>query len=333
MVVNQDVFVPKANEVTRVNKEKEKEISQVQQVANEIDVVAATKKKAEELAGLPGTQQELIESRVAERKARETLEQNNQEQLRGSIASMEKKLAETHAEDSGQILALSTKLEAAKAESTRTMFDTLTNKINDLEKMKVESAPTTDIVKQVKGIKELFTELGLINSQQQSSTVPGEMALQMKKMDFDMQQSIEDRADERARRDREWQLTVRKWDEEKEFKKAELAITASAKKEQNGMLMGIIQTIGETVAKSTTVAPAGATPVSAKAQPITTQKKAIPEDNKEKPAGAIPIQVPEGQSGQFECVNCPGLVAVAEDAEGAMCAECETIYSVARVPA
>ncbi len=328
-MVVKDVFAPKPSNVANVAKKEA--ISEVQRTANEIDVVAATKKKAEELAGLPGTQQELIESRVAERKARETLEQNNQEQLRGSITSMEKKLSETHAEDAGQILALSTKLEAAKAESTRTMFDTLTNKINDLEKMKVESAPTTDIVKQVKGIKELFTELGLISSQQQSSTVPGEIALQMKKMDFDMQQNTEERVDERARRDREWQLTVMKWEEEKEFKKAELAITASAKKEQNSMIMGIAQTIGEAVAKGTTVAPA--TPVSAKAPQRPAQKENVAENKEEKPTGAIPIQVPEGQSGQFECVNCPGLVAVAEDAEGAMCAECETIYSVARVAA
>ncbi len=330
-MVVKDVFMPEPKDINKVNQKQA--ITEMKQASEDIDVITQTMEKAAKVVGLSGKEQELAEARAAERKSRETLEQDRQSTLQGTIDSLGKKITETSSEDKAIIRDLGVKLEVAKSESTKLMFDTLTNKINDLEKMKVESAPTTDIAKQVKGIKEAFHELGLAGAQQASTSLPPEMLLRMKKMDFDMQESKEDRADERSRRDKEWQLTVRKWDEEKSYKSTELTIKAGAEKERNGMLMGIVQTIGETVAKATTVAPAEATTVTEKAQIRTTQKEAVSENKGEKPVGAVPVQVPEGQSGQFECVNCAGLVAVAEDAEGAMCAECETIYSVARVPA
>ena len=319
MAVVKDVFAPKPTNVANVAKKEA--ISEVQRTAEDIDVITNTKKKAEDLVGFSGVSAER-DAAVAEAKVqREAREAEQQASLRGTIEDLGKKIAETSAGDKGHIKDLEIKLGLAQAESTKLMFDMLNNKISDLQNMKVDSASSSDVAKQIKAIKEAAGELGLGVAQTAVTITPPEIQLQLKKMDFDMQITLAEMADERARKDKEWDLQTRKWDQEKADRREELTMKYQAEKERNNTITGTVQAVGEAIAKATVTEPQGSV------SGVSQQNNVSEQAPKKRVRG---IEISEGEAGTFPCTDCKQDVAVAEDAISAVCANCGTIYRVRR---
>ena len=317
-MVVKDVFMPEPQDITKVNQKKA--ISEMQQASEDIDVITHTMEKAGRVVGLPGLQQQMDEARKEADSAKAALEQTRQTGLENKITELSDKFGETSAADRASLKAAEARAEAAKEETTQLKFSVLNDAINSLKTMRADTTGTADIRKQLQIVKEVAADLGL-GAPQAPPAMPPTMLLQMHKMDADLQIQLATMADESSRRDKEWQLTLRKWDEEKEMRHGEIQLKYQAEKERNGMLMGGLTKIGEMVAQSTVAAPQG---VSERAPEGAEIKEKAPGPK------VRDIQVAEGETGVFPCSDCGQNVAVADDAVNAVCANCNTVYRVHR---
>jgi len=167
--------------------------------------------------------------------------------------------------------------------------------------------PSKGLAEQVKEAKELLEPF-----KEKTGELPAEISLKIREMDRDLQLRLEEMKDERAQRDREWQLQVKKWEEEREDKKALTEAEISAKKDGNVLLADGVQKIAELI---TAIKPGVAGGVAGKAvnPPV--------------------IEAGLDESGEVECVNCHNAIPISADSSSSVtCPLCGTSYPIKRIP-
>ena len=173
--------------------------------------------------------------------------------------------------------------------------------------------PNKGIAEQLKEAKELLEPFEGKNA---SAQVAPEIAIQLKKvdielkkMDIDHQIRIEQMRDERDRRDKEWALTVKQWEDDKELKRAELTQKAAADAERMQFMKGTVNTFGKVIGQSF-MEDGG---VAATAQ----QKK-------------FTIFATTGEEADVECPGCKASIFLPPDANDLICPTCGSIGKVVR---
>jgi len=171
--------------------------------------------------------------------------------------------------------------------------------------------PNKGIAEQLKEAKELLEPFEGKNAPAQ---VAPEIAIQLKKldielkkMDIDSQIEIELLRDDRDHRDKEWQLTVKKWEDDKELKRAELNMKASAEAERTQLMRSGLGTMGKILGQSF-MEDGG---VSAQPKQFT-------------------IEADVGEDGDVSCPGCSSPIFLPPDAGEIVCSTCGSIGKVVR---
>jgi uncharacterized Zn-finger protein len=116
--------------------------------------------------------------------------------------------------------------------------------------------------------------------------------------------------DERAQRDREWQLQVKKWEEEREDKKALTEAEIAAKKDGNALLANGVQKIAELI---TAIKPGVAGGAAAAAG-----------------IASRPIIAQMSEAGEIACEKCATIIPISASASEVTCPLCGTRYEIQR---
>jgi DNA repair exonuclease SbcCD ATPase subunit len=285
---------------------------EVNKTTQHMKAIKEVKDVAEELSGAGQLRKQAAESEKARLKSEAELAQERQNQLQEQIRSMQTEITKLFDQKgpNPEVARLMQELENSKNELIQTRFNYLDNQIKELSNMKAAGASQTDLDQQIKQIKAAATELGL--QPPSGTTMSPELQVQIKQMDINLQLQMEQMKDERDRRDKEWQLTVRKWDEEKEQRERELASKVAVEREKMEIVGDFVKKIGVTFAQASTAA------------------------GQETTAGKVASQAIEAGEGDFGEINCPtpgcrGTIAVAKDAVKAVCPSCSTVYDIQRI--
>jgi len=193
-----------------------------------------------------------------------------------------------------------------------------TRQTSELNKMLQSHAPKTDIVSQYEqliGTIDRLQNKGLVGSA--GGVLPPQMALEMKKMDMQLQLELAQMADTRDTRDKEWQLTVKKWEDERQLRSQEINDKMQAEKERNQLLSNIPQLIGKAMVKGFGEGGAGVSGGDISSR----QGQEI---------GAT-IEAGMGESGEIVCTRCQATIPIARDAQKTICPGCGLVYPVNRV--
>jgi len=176
-----------------------------------------------------------------------------------------------------------------------------------VEKMR----PNKGIAEQLKEAKELLEPFEGKNT---SVQVAPEIAIQLKKldielkkMDIDSQIEIERLRDDRDHRGKEWQLTLKKWEDEKELRRAELNMKAAGEAERLQFMKGTVNTFGKVIGQSF-MEDGG---VSAQPKQFT-------------------IEAGVGEEGDVSCPGCSSPIFLPPDTKELICPACGSIGKVVR---
>jgi len=198
------------------------------------------------------------------------------------------------------------RLHASEMQVLKTSFEA---QMQILTKMIEANASKGGFTDQLTAAREIAKELGY---ERGAPSGGSEMIqIELKKLDFEHQVAMRRMGKEDKAEERRWQLDLRRLDDEREAKTAELALV----RERNEMFAKAPEMIGTAVAKGL-MASGGET------EGVPTPKGV---------GQAITAAVGEG--GEAECVQCHQPVAVGPTARMAVCAGCGAKYPIKRVQA
>jgi len=279
---------------------------------DQMKAIKEVKDVAEEISGAGELRKQVEKSEEARQKSEAELAKERQNQLQDQIKNLQTEMTKLFDQKgpNPEVAKLMQQLENTKNELVQNRFDYLDKQIKELSQMKTSGASQTALDQQIKQIKAAASELGLQTPS--GTTMSPELQVQLKQMDINLQLQMEQMKDDRDRRDKEWQLTVKKWDEEKDRKERELGAKVAVEKEKLGLAGDFMKKIGGTFARATIDA------------------------GKEMTAGKVAsqvIQAGEGDFGEMPCLTpgCGGTIGIAKDAVKALCPNCSTVYEIQRI--
>jgi hypothetical protein len=285
---------------------------EVDKTTQHMKAIKEVKDVADEISGAGDLRKQVEESDKAREKSERELAEERNRQLQDQIKNLQTEMTKQFDQKgpNPEVAKLMQQLENTKTELIQSRFDYLTNEIKELRNMKNSGANQGAIDQQIKAIKAAANELGL-QAPSVTTTSP-ELQIQLKQMDINLQLQMEQMKDDRDRRDKEWELTLKKWDEEKELRQGELAVKVAAEKDKMALASDFMKKIGGTFARATIDA----------GQEMTAGKVA-----------SQVIQANEGDYGEIACQKpgCDGTIAIARDAVKAICPNCSTVYDIQRI--
>jgi len=315
MPVIKDAYIPDATNVTPVVQKTDdlKKMTEGIKAVNEIKNVAGA------VSGLDAIQRELErkekkmeeiekEREQAKREAQETKMELIQKELGGKI----EQLSQTIKSGASQKSISEQLTEVKKAAVDLGLGTSKVSEFKEMANLIQSLGPQQKgLAEQVKEAKEL---LAAMQPEKEKEThverIPAEIALEMKKMETNLQVTLEQMKDERQRKDHEFQLTLKKWEEEKELRRQEIESKLMLEKERNELIGGGLERLGRVIAQAT----------------LETE---IPSQSRKIAA----IQAGEGEFGEVTCINpnCQATVPIARDAMKAICPGCGTTYNINRI--
>jgi hypothetical protein len=177
--------------------------------------------------------------------------------------------------------------------------------------------PKRNLAEEIKEAKELLATLQPPEKEKQGLVggFPPEIALQIKKMDADLQLHLEQMRDDRLRRDQEFKFEIKKWDEERDMRRAEIQGKVQSERERAEMFAGALQTIGKAAGE-------------AYAENLT--KGGAPLGSS--PRETYGIRLGESEQGTFECPHCKSPIGVGPTSINARCVTCGGTFPISRTP-
>ncbi len=178
--------------------------------------------------------------------------------------------------------------------------------VGELKKALDEKKDEKTITEKLSEIKETAATLGW-GPQQVSNQVPADIQLQMRKMDSDLQLRLAEMEDNRSHRDKEWQLTIKQWDDERQLKQQELAQKAASDAERTQLMRSGLGTMGKVIGQSF-MENGGVS-----AQPKN-----------------FSIEAGVGEEGEVTCPGCSASMFLPPDANDLVCPSCGSVGKVVR---
>lgn len=204
-------------------------------------------------------------------------------------------------------------LDQERINSLRTDFS---RQLDDLKKLMESKGSTQSISEKLAEVKSTAGELGWGPQQQGGQQIPADIQIKLQEQDHRFKLEIENMKDDRDRRDKEWQLSLMKYGDEKEFKKQELQQGADANAERTQLMKGGLDTLGRIMGK------AMVEPGSAPSSGIGSSSKAAKD---------YALEALEGEAGQFDCPGCGTGLYLAPDASRVQCASCGAMSNFTRI--
>jgi hypothetical protein len=181
--------------------------------------------------------------------------------------------------------------------------------------------PQKSIVEQIKEANELSA---MLHPAKEKETLvegmPPAIAVELKKLDSDLKIRLEQMADARQERDQNFQITLKKWDEERDIRRQEVDGKILVERERNQIFSGALKTIGESIGKGLkdagTTSPGG---VSQGTQSIAQHYR---------------VNINKGEDlSEFECPGCHSKVGIGPTTALAECINCHSQFEIVRAPA
>jgi hypothetical protein len=178
--------------------------------------------------------------------------------------------------------------------------------------------PQKTLADQIKDTKELINIIAPSDKGKEFSLggMPATIALELKKMDTNLQITLENMKDERQRKDQEFQIMVKKWDDEKAMKMQEIQGKIAVEREKSEMFAGALQTLGKAAGE-------------AYAENLTKGGAAAVRSSAQETYG---IRLGESEQGTFECPHCKSPIGVGPTSVNARCVRCGGVYPISRIP-
>ncbi|MBU0847538.1 hypothetical protein KKH23_10170 [Patescibacteria group bacterium] len=209
-------------------------------------------------------------------------------------------------------LEIQEKLEQERMANLRSDF---TKQLDDLKKLLGEGgASKQSITEKIAEVKSNAEELGY--GPKQAGGTPPEIQIQLQQMQTDLQLRLAQMEDDRNARNKEWELTLKKYGDDKELQQQRLAQEASANAERTQLMRGGLDTLGRIMGK------AMVDPGSAPSGGISSSR--VAKD--------YPLEAEEGETGQFSCPGCGRELFLAPDAGRVQCASCGAMSNFTRIP-
>jgi hypothetical protein len=302
-------------------------ISDVKKQAEDIDVVEQTVETAKKLAGTSALEKQLehkdgqLEKATAEKdKLKDELSASKIELIKGELGGKIDKLAE---DIKGGASPKSISDQITEVKKAAESLGLGTSKFSDLKEMMalIQSLnPQRNLSEQVKEARELLTALEPSESKEKGGAVegiPASIYLQVKQMESNTQLELEKMKDDRQRRDQEFQLTLRRYDEERLSRQEKMQMDYTIQKERNEMIAGAIEGFGRAAGKGY-------------AEALGKGPGEVATQTGEQGKYPVPIKLAEGESGTMECPLCKKPIGVGPTTEVAECIGCHTKFDVVR---
>lgn len=313
-----------------ITQKPEQTVDGVKKEAEDMDVIDKAMGTAKKLAGTDALAEEL---KNKDRK----LEESEKEKNKVTEELQETRMQVIQKELGGKIDQLSNAIKSgASTKSIGTQISEIkevagdlglgTSKVSEFKEMAslIQNLnPQKGLAEQVKEAKDLLTTLQPEKGKEAHvEGIPAEIALEIKKMDTNLQITLEQMKDDRQRKDHEFQLTVKKWDEERDTRRQEIAGKLDVERERNKLISGGLETVGKAIGKG--YAESGRE-VAAHPGGISQGQLGGTQNYK--------ITAGVGDSGEVECPRCHTMVGIGPNSDLAECVGCNTKFDVERGPA
>lgn len=181
-----------------------------------------------------------------------------------------------------------------------TKFDDIQAALDLVERLK----PTArTLPEQVKDAKDLVETFG-------TKTDGGNLSLEIEKVKGDREMALAKLNADIVAGNRDFQLKLKQWEEEREDKKAIASAELTVKREGNQLLADLVEKLAQVI-----LAAKGGAVASAATGAIASRE----------------ILAGEGDSGEVECPGCHGIIPISEAVTNAICPTCGTGYSISRI--
>jgi len=186
-------------------------------------------------------------------------------------------------------------------------FEDVQAALDLVEKLRPPSKTLPDQVKEARDLIDTFGG--------QKTDGAGNLSLEIEKVKGDRELAVTKLNAEIAAANRQFQLEMRKWDNEREDKKAIAAAELMVKKEGNQLLADVVEKLATII----TAAAGGAVGAAAGAGAI---------------AGARVIEAGEEEAGEVQCPapGCGTVIPISTTDSDVICAGCGTRYNIERMP-
>jgi hypothetical protein len=199
-----------------------------------------------------------------------------------------------------------------------------TSKVSELREMMnliTSLNPQKSLVEQIKDAKELINVIVPHAEQGKEFSIggmPANVALELKKMDTNLQITLEQMKDDRERRNQDFELRIKQYDLEREDRIAEANAKIVVEQDRNKMIAGGLETIGRAIGRGMAEG--------SQQSPHTITGKAS------EPAKSYHIELAPDESADFDCPTpgCGARIAVGPDSTEATCVGCNTKFPVIR---
>ena len=287
----------------------ENAMSEVEHTTKDIDAIGQTLEKAGKIVGVDEQKQELRDTRDALASKDAELRVEKEETLKDQIKELRGEIAKRGPQDTQLQHELRDTQDALQKER-------LANLEAKLTEVKEALVKGNDISSQIATIRTTAKSLGMSEGAIGSSS--NDIALQLKKMEIESSLQIARMEDDRNRRDKEWELTLKKWEEEKAIRREEIATKANSDKEKVALIRDMGGRFGKAIVEG-----------------------AMGGSGETETGGGIASKAPEsftvdakmGEEGEIVCPNpkCKTIIEIATDTVTAVCANCGMRVPINRI--
>lgn len=307
-----------------LKKEPGQSISDVQKAAEDMTVIDRTMETARKLAGTDTLSQQLDRKDQKMEELQKEKEKKEQELQKTQLQLIESELGSKieHLSDLvkggaspksiGQQIA---EIKGAAADlglsgSKVSEFKEIANLIQALN-------PHKGLAEQIKEAQDLIAIIQPPHKEGTLEGIPVSVAIELKKLDHDLQIRLEEMKDQREERAERFQLEVRKWEEDRETRREEVDGKILVERERNAMLGGALRTIGGGIGQGIKHGVAG-------------QPGAINQASGQ--GKSYHVTIGEGDYGQTPCPNCQTPVGIGPTSTEGECVQCHAHFRINRTP-
>jgi len=322
--------------LTGVTKKPEDTVDGVKKQAQDMDVIDKAMDTAKKLSGHDVLQQQLtskdakLEKVEGERdKAIEGKNKAELDSVRTELGNKIDTLAQAYTRGASKDSIADQIADIKKAATELNMGGSRISEIREMLGLITTLNPQKTLADQIKDAKELITVFAPAPDKGKEFSIggmPATVALELKKMDTNLQITLEEMKDARQRKDQEFQLTLKKWDEDRELRRGEIEGKIAADRERTKMIGDGLQMLGRAGGKAVAdAAREGMGPGVA--------RSAAGAAASQPPQRSYHIELAEAEGAQFECPHCKSPIAVGPTSTQARCLSCNAQFPITRAAA
>lgn len=328
-----DIKQELAMKVAGIGKNREPTISDVQQESENMNVIDKTMETARKLSGTSALEKQVENANDRADKAQKERDKAVEDKHKAEIEKVEEalgakidNLAKSYAGGASKDTIAGQIAEIKKAANELGMG---TSKVSELQEMMVLIKSLNPQKSLAEQIQEAQALIALVQPEKKEEGImdgmPASIALQVTKINADLQVTLEKMKDERQDRDQKFELEKLKWEEDRDIRRQQVDGEIMVQHDRNRIMADGIKMFGGAAGKA--IADSMAQNQGVAAQPGG-QPRGQPSERQ-----TFHINLAEGETGTTECPYCHTPIGVGPEQTVAGCVGCNAQFEVKRTPA